>query len=117
MYHAGRPGHILIHPFNNFTQTPARITFSTLEDVPASVEDDAESPAGGLPDKKVRRKRVRAEIKVDEITALRKNGLGGWQGRMLVNVAVAGFQGVGGQSSFCPSPNPSSFLAFEIVDD
>lgn len=99
VYHAGRPGHLLIHPFNSKTQTAPSITFTTVEDPSLQSLIDGDSGGGAGDKASEKKKKVRAVIPVSDITGLRKNGLGGWQGRMLVNLAVSGFQGVGGASS------------------
>lgn len=55
--------------------------------------DDGErpDPSGG------KKQRLRVELPVGSIVGLRKNGLGGWQGRMLADLATASaLQGVGG---------------------
>lgn len=96
MYHAGRPGHLLIHPARTASQTPASITFTTVEDPSAHEPEPAND--GVQPDGSGGKKqRLRVELPVGSIVGLRKNGLGGWQGRMLVDLATASaLQGVGG---------------------
>jgi hypothetical protein len=96
VYHAGRPGHLLIHPARPASQTPASITFTTLED-PTAAHGSEPAGEGDGPDANGKKQRLRVELPVGSIVGLRKNGLGGWQGRMMVDLATASaLQGVGG---------------------
>lgn len=88
--HNGRPGHIIIHPPNLTTHTPARVVFTTVGNV--SAKDNY--PLDPEPTVANEGKKGKLVISINDLVEIRKHGIG-WQSRMFMNWAI-GLQGVGG---------------------
>lgn len=100
--HKGRPGHIVIYP-HSAAGRPARIEFKSVGSVKqqqqqhpsaGNLEGDATAGGGSFQTPSTKQKHWLV-ISINDITMVRKYGMMGWQGKLLVHWAT-GYDEAGG---------------------